>query len=304
MADITSTLRRLFELDDHPLVAVGEAQPLPSSGAAKVSELGFATARGEPVRGLWCQPARHAAPWPAVLVIHAHGARYDIGADELLRGRPALQSPLGPVLAERGIASLCLDMPCFGRRATRSESHAAKACLWEGRSLAGQMLGESRSALDWLAANPRVRPDRIGLFGISMGATLGYWLAALDPRIRALAQDCCLADFRALIETGAHDLHGIYLTIPGLLGLASNGALAGRVAPRPQFIGLGDRDPLTPPPAADRALAELRQAYAQAGGKVTVHREPDAGHEETPAMRAAMLRFFEAELLQEEPHRN
>ncbi len=40
-----------------------------------------------------------------------------------------------------------------------------------------------------------------------------------------------------------HDLHGIYLTIPGLLEVAGNGEIAGLIAPRPQLICIGDRDP-------------------------------------------------------------
>ena len=43
----------------------------------------------------------------------------------------------------------------------------------------------------------------------------------------------------ALIEADAHDLHGLYLTVPGLLSLASNGRIAGLVSPRAQFIGIG-----------------------------------------------------------------
>ncbi len=282
----------MFELDNHPLHLLQADAPRPAGEGACVTSLTFTTEGQEALRGYFCQPADRDGPAPAVLVIHAHGARYDIGADELMQGRPALQRPLGPDLARLGIATLCIDMPCFGSRAVLPENPTAKALLWEGRSLAGQMLGECKSALDWLAENPQVQAARIGVFGISMGATLGYWLAGLDARVSALAQECCLADFRALIALGAHDLHGQYLTVPGLLGVASNGVLAGMVAPRAQFIGLGDLDPLTPPEAADIALDEVRAAYARAGGQLVVHREPDAGHEETQAMRDAMLAFF------------
>jgi dienelactone hydrolase len=246
------------------------------------------------VRGLLTRPSSPVRPLAAILYIHAHGNRYDIGADELLLGRPALQGPLGPVLARAGFVTLAIDLPCFGARAGVGESAAAKAALWHGRSLAGQMLGELHAALTWLAARADVDPARIGVFGISMGATLGYWLAAVDERLSAVAHLCCFADFEALIETGAHDLHGIYLSVPGLLKIAGNGTIAGLIAPRPQFIGLGDRDPLTPPQAVDRALAKTRAAYAEtgAGARLVLHREPAAGHEETPAMRAAMQRFL------------
>lgn len=283
-------LRALFEIEAHPLTP-GGPQTLPAPAGMTLDRLTFRTAQGEPVRAFLCRP-QVTGPVPVVLVIHAHGGRYDIGADELMQGRPALTSAPGPALAGLGIASLCLDMPCFGDRATETESAASKRALWAGRSLAGQMLAENAAALDWLAVQPWVRADRIGVFGISMGATLGYWLAAVDPRVAVLAHQCCLADFGALIASGAHDLHGPYLTVPGLPALAPNGVLAGMVAPRPQFIGLGAQDPLTPPDALQIALDQVRAAYAARGGHLTVHLEPDEGHRETPAMRAAMLAFL------------
>ncbi len=282
---LRARLRKRLEWADHPLEYGGEDGGL----------LAFRTKGGEAVRGRICRPSGP-GPWPAVLVIHAHGGRYAIGCDELTEGRPALPRPLGPELAAAGIASICLDLPCFGLRAGVSESAVAKAALWAGRSLAGQMLGECKAALDWLEAQPWVRRGRIGVFGISMGCTLGYWLGGIDPRVRALVQECCLADFDALIATGAHDRHGIYLTVPGLPALAPNGVIAGLMAPRAQFIGLGDLDPLTPPAAADIALAQVEAAYGRKGGRLVIHREKAEGHRETEAMRAAAVGFLTAEL--------
>ena len=127
-----------------------------------------------------------------------------------------------------------------------------------------------------------------------MGATLGYWLAAVEPRVAAVAHLCCFADFAPMVASGAHDRHGHYLTVPGLLRIASNGEIAGLIAPRPQFVGLGERDELTPPEALAPALAALTAAYRAEGADsmLVVHREPDHGHEETPAMRAGVLEFF------------
>ena len=283
-------LASLFELGRHPIRFVS-AEPTIHMDRCATQRLHFADAAGNPVSGWFCRP-EGPGPHPAVLVVHAHGGRHDIGARELVEGRPALGAPLGPDLARAGLAALCLDLPCFGARAAQeTESAAAKAALWRGGSLAGRMLGELQSQLDWLCAQPDVDAGRIGVFGLSMGATLGTWLAAVDPRVRALAQLVCFADMGALIAAGAHDAHGIYLTVPGLLRVASNGGIAGLVAPRPQLVGIGDRDPLTPPAAADIALAELRAAYRAAGAEpaLRVIRDPQAAHEVTPAMRAAAL---------------
>jgi dienelactone hydrolase len=296
MAANIEQLRRSFEIRGHSLRQV--RRDASDVGGYIVERLVYMAGDDETVRGILTRPLAD-APAPAILYIHAHGGRYDIGAAELLDGRPALQEPLGPVFAAMGFAALAVDMPGFGSRADRSESELAKARLWRGKSLAGQMLGEQAAALGWLAAQPFVDAGRIGCFGISMGATLGYWLAAVDGRIAALAHLCCYADFSALIELGAHDRHGIYLTIPGLLNIASNGEIAGLVAPRPQLICVGDLDPLTPPGAVDRALAQTRTAYERAGAtdQLSVHREAETGHQESPEMRRAVLEFFRRTLL-------
>jgi dienelactone hydrolase len=291
IAALRERLGAVFEIADHPLRFIGGQSE--SSDGIVVETVRFETGSGEAVRGVLTRPDG-AGPHPAILYIHAHGGRYEIGASELLEGRPALQGPLGEVLARMGYVTLAIDLPCFGQRAGIGESAAAKALLWRGRSLAGQMLGELSSALDWLAARPDVDPARIGAYGISMGATFGYWLAAVDERIACLVHQCCYADFGALIEAGNHDLHGIYLTVPGLLGIAANGVIAGLVAPRPQLACIGDLDPLTPPLAVEIALAETRAAYACAGAAdmFELCREPEFGHQESPAMREATLAFL------------
>lgn len=285
-------LRQVFEIDGHPLRPMSVRTTV-LDGIAR-EDLVFVTARGEAVRGILLRPAAAGAPCPAILYIHAHGGNYAIGASELVDGRGALQSPLGPVLARMGFAVLAIDLPCFGTRATVSESAAAKALLWRGQSLAGQMLGELASAVGWLAERDDVDADRIGVFGLSMGATFGYWLAAADERLAFVAHECCYCDFATLVAMGGHDRHGIYLTVPGLLARISTGRIAGLVAPRPQLIMLGDRDALTPPAAIEVALAETRAAYAAAGAAdaLEVLREPDTGHEETPAMRTRLISFL------------
>jgi dienelactone hydrolase len=159
------------------------------------------------------------------------------------------------------------------------------------------MLGELSSAATWLAGRDDVDPDRLGAFGLSMGATFAIWLAAADDRIAFIAHECCYADFATLVEMGAHDRHGIYLSVPGLLARTTTGAIAGLVAPRPQLIMVGDEDTLTPPLAVDRALADTRAAYAAAGAadRLALLREPNSGHVETPAMRERLLAFLRAQ---------
>jgi len=250
------------------------------------------------VRGFLTRPARATGRGPAILYGHSHGARHDIGASELVEGRAYLLSPFGPLLARAGYVTLCIDMPTFGDRQGTLESAAAKAHIWYGSSLIGQMISEQSAALSYLASRDDVDAERIGAFGISLGSTLAYWHAAVDPRIKAIAHLCCYADYATLVEHGAHDSHSIYLLVPGLLRHTSTGEIAGLVAPRPQLICVGEDDELTPPLSVERALAVTRPMYAAAGAAdaLEVFVQPGVDHRETPEMHERVMAFFEREL--------
>jgi len=253
---------------------------------------------GEPVPAFFVQPPPDAAAAPAVLCCHAHGARYEIGRKELLEGRASLQSPYAADLIGLGAAVLCLEMPCFGAPATEEESAASKACLWHGRTLFGRMLAEQVAGIDYLSNAPGIDPDRIGTMWFSMGGTHAWWLAALDPRIKAAVSMCCFADLDCLIRTGSHDGHGHYMTVPGLLRTTSTGRLAGLAAPRAHLVCAGMKDWSTPPDCFERARTELTEAYAakHAQDMLGFHVEPASGHQETPAMRRAVLDFLQRRL--------
>lgn len=266
-------------------------------------DLSFPTSLGEDIPGYFLRPEVTAVPVPAILYCHAHGARYDIGRAELFEGRPALQSAYAADLQRLGCAVLCLEMPCFGERREPGESALAKTHLWHGRTLFGRMLAELAAGVDFLAAHPDIDGDRIGAMGISMGGTHAWWLAALEPRLRAAVSLCCFADLACLVASGQHDGHGIYMTVPGLLPAISTGRLAALAAPRPQLFCVGLQDAFTPTACFDQARTALEEGYAGvgAGDRIEFCIDPDTGHEETPAMRQAVLSFLERHLTSRPP---
>lgn len=300
MTDRRAELVRLLGGFSASRFVLRNSEPIASAATgSRAFRLDLERADGVRVRGLLSGPAGDWRDSPAVLYCHAHGGRYDIGAAELLDSRPALlPEAYGAALAARGIAALAIDLPCFGLRVTETESMAAKRSLWRGKPLFGEMLEDLAGALTLLSAWPGIAGDRIGAFGISMGATLSFWLAALEPRLRCLAHLCCFADLGELIRLGGHDRHGLYMMVPGLVDRVRTGEIAGLAARRPQLAAMGALDPLTPPSAIAIALADVRAAYAAAGApdRLDILVDPQVGHCETPEMRRAVLAFLSRHL--------
>jgi dienelactone hydrolase len=259
-----------------------------------IEHLAWTNEFGETVRALLVRPPGK-GPHPAVLYCHAHGGRYEVGLDELLDGRPSLISPYGPFLAKAGFAALCVEMPAFGTRQVPGESARAKERLWFGDTLFGAMLRDLGAGLAHLKERSDIDRGRIAALGLSMGATHAFWMGALEPSISRVAHLCCYADLATLIRLGQHDRHGHYMTVPGLLNHFPTGRICGLIAPRPQLIGLGYQDPLTPREAVETALAQTRSDYEAAAvpERLVVIEHDDTGHVETPAMRDGVLRFLQ-----------
>jgi pimeloyl-ACP methyl ester carboxylesterase len=248
----------------------------------------------EPVPAYFIKP-RAEGPFPCILYNHAHGGDYALGKDELIRGRPALQPPpYAEAFAARGWAALCVDHWCFGGRSGRTESETFKRMLWQGRVLWGMMVYDSLRALDYLTARPEIDPARLGTLGMSMGSTMAWWLAALDPRIRVCVDLCCLTDFDALIESGGLDGHGIYYYVPSLLKHFTTSQINALIAPRPHLSLAGTLDPLTPLAGLERVDRELQVIYRDLGRPEAWElRKFEVGHVETAAMRRLALSFLD-----------
>jgi dienelactone hydrolase len=252
----------------------------------------------ERVPAFFVRPHNAPGRLPVVLYQHAHGGDYALGKRELLDGRNAIQAPpYAEALTKLGFAMLCCDTWAFGERATRTESAIFKEMLWRGRVMWGMMVFDSLRAMDYLTTRPDVDASRIATMGLSMGSTMSWWLAALDERVKVCVDICCLTDYDALIAAGGLDLHGIYYYVPSLLKHFSAGDINALIAPRPHLSLVGQHDPLTPADGVDRIDRQVQAAYARAGAAdAWVLRRVECAHEETPDMRAGVLRFLHERL--------
>jgi len=246
--------------------------------------------REQPVPALLLRPLA-TSPRGVVLYCHAHGNRCEIGKDELLLGRPALQPPpFGEVLTARGWAVLAIDHWGFGERQIPSERALVKRLLWQGATLWGWRVHDTLAALDWLGTRPGLAGLPVVTLGLSMGSTMALWAAALDERIAGCIDLCCAAEYDALLATGGFDAHGEYFFVPGLLAEFTLAEIAALIAPRPHLSLAGSADPLTPPAGLASLDRRMRAAYATLGAAAAWQQQVEAGgHAETVTMRTAVL---------------
>ncbi|GMW01553.1 MAG: hypothetical protein AMXMBFR84_26900 [Candidatus Hydrogenedentota bacterium] len=257
----------------------------------------------QPVPALLLVPDNLKAPAPAMHYIHWHGGDYFVGKEELLNGTSAMQ-PYAPVYAKKGIVALAIDSWCFGERAPypdnggRGEGDTFKEMLWKGQVLFGMMMFDEWQALNYLCTRPEVDVNRIGSFGISMGSTKSWWLAALDERIKVCMDLCCLTDFEALLEDKGQTHHGIYYYVPSLLKHFQTHTINELIVPRPRLSLNGSQDKLTPARGVERIRDYLLPLYHEYGKEADCRIELfDCGHTELPEMRAVILEWIDNHLV-------
>jgi dienelactone hydrolase len=253
----------------------------------------------EPAPAYFVKPKKLAGRVPAILYNHAHGGNYKLGKDELLRGHGDYiqMPPYAELLASLGYCALCMDTWVFGERAARTELDTFKDMLWKGQVLWGMMVFDSVKGVDYLLTRQEVDPRRIGTLGLSMGSTMAWWVAALDPRVQLCIDICCMTDFDALVEAHGLSGHGIYYYVPALRKRFTTSQINALIAPRPHLSLAGNLDSLTPSKGLDRIDAELKQVYTSLGRPEhwRLFRQ-DVGHMETPEMRALIVEWLRTRL--------
>ena len=128
-----------------------------------------------------------------------------------------------------------------------------------------------------------------------MGSTMAQWVAALDERVKAAVDICCLTEYHTLLAKKGLSGHGIYYYVPGLLKHFTAADVNALIAPRAHLALAGLQDKLAPVEGLDVVDRELTRVYAEAG-----HPERwkllryDVGHQETPEGRREALAFLKA----------
>lgn len=215
----------------------------------------------------WFIPAEGGAPGrraPAILVVHGNA------------GNIANHVEFASFLPPAGFAVFIFDYRSYGRsdRSPRSLNRV-------------DLIADTNAALDALLARPDVDPDRVGLFGVSLGGAIGLNVAAQRPEVKAVCTVAAFARWKAVAAAHAGFI-GSALIRAGSDPMDAVPRLAGR----PLLIVHGDDDEVVPVAHATR----LFEAARGAGVDVTLRVSPDATHNgllwEDNAAAPAIIAFF------------
>ncbi len=127
----------------------------------------------------WWVPA-DAPDAPAVVLVHGR---------RRCRGDPEVLIPAG-MLHRHGISALVIDLRNHGDSTVTDNHHS-----WGVK--------ESQDALgawDWLRGSKGLAADRIGLYGVSLGAATATIAAGREPRVAALWEDSSFASFELSVD--------------------------------------------------------------------------------------------------------
>ena len=245
---------------------------------------------------------------PAVLLLHDHGARFDIGKEKMIRpfGEPEKLASaeewtekhyggvwIGDELAKRGYACFSADMLNWSDRggAGYEAQHALAANLMHmGMSLAGLIAHEDLRTSEFLASLPEVDGKRIAAVGLSIGGYRTWQLAALTDRIAAGIAVCWMTTIRSQMQPGIHQTGGqsVYTILhPGLHNYLDFPDIASIACPKPMVFYAGRLDTLFPVPGVEDAYRKIRQVWqSQNAGDKLITKLWDVPHEFNLAMQA------------------
>ncbi|QEG33215.1 dienelactone hydrolase family protein [Bythopirellula goksoeyrii] len=223
-------------------------------------------------------------PFPAVLMLHDHGAEFRIGKEKLVHAwdisaekqRVAEQwvekyyggRYLGDELAKRGYVCLATDALNWSDRGGggfEGQQALSSNLMHMGMSLAGLIAHEDLRAAEFLASLPEVDSDRVASLGLSMGSFRAWQVAAMSDHIAAGAAICWMATVKGLMQPGNNQTkgHSAYTMLhPGLLNLLDYPDIASLACPKPMLFYNGLQDSLFPVPSVEKAYRKLHSVWS------------------------------------------
>lgn len=224
-------------------------------------------------------------PFPAVNLLHDHGAHLYIGKEKMIR--PFDDDSLvlddadkwvdnlyggqyfGDYLAKNGYVVFSTDAPMWGERGRAEGVDRSKYdiiagnMMMYGRDLSAFMTYDDIASTDFLATLPEVAPKRIGCAGCSMGAYRAWMLSALSDKISACAAVCWMitTDVQMTWKYGRKESGGFANCIPALRQYLDYPHIASIACPKPTLFISGTEDKLFKVPGVKKAFKIMHEVW-------------------------------------------
>lgn len=260
-------------------------------------------------------------PFPAINVLHDHGAHLYIGKEKVVRPLSCEDSTvikdadewvagyggqyLGDYLAQHGYVVFAADAPMWGERGQKEGPKREKYDIIAGNmmmygvDLSAYMIYDDISGTEFLAQMPEVDASRIGCTGWSMGAYRAWMLAALSDRIKAAASVCWLTttDEQLSFKYSRTENGGFANCLPGLRRWLDYPHIASIACPKPMLFINGSQDKLFPVAGVEKAFRIMHDVWKSQGADDKLETELwDMPHSCPVEAQERVLRFFQQHL--------
>jgi dienelactone hydrolase len=255
-------------------------------------------------------------PHPAVLLLHDHGGKFDIGKEKVVEpwDEPAEKIAsarqwvkecyggrfFGDELAKLGYVCFVTDMLNWSDR--EGGGHLTQQALASnmfnlGMSFAGLIAYEDLRAAEFISEQPEVDPNRIAAIGLSVGGYRTWQVAALSEHIAAGVSVCWMSTYTGLMVPGNnHSLGNSAYTMvhPGLSHYLDYPDVASIACPKPMMFCCGNKDDLFPLESIKEAFKKMRLVWeSQNAGEKLVTKLYDSPHEFNLEMQSDAFKWLD-----------
>ncbi len=256
-------------------------------------------------------------PFPAVNLLHDHGAHLFIGKEKVIRPLACEDSLVikdaeewlsgyggqffGDYLAQHGYVVFAADAPMWGERGQKEGPRRdrydmiAGNMMMYGIDLSAYMTYDDLSGTEYLASMPEVDASRIGCAGWSMGAYRAWMLAALSDRIKASASVCWMVttDEQLSFKYSRTENGGFANCYPGLRRWLDYPHVASIACPKAMLFINGSQDKLFPVAGVQKAFDIMHATWQSQGADDKLETELwDIPHSCPVEVQQRVLAFF------------
>lgn len=260
-------------------------------------------------------------PFPAVLLLHDHGAHFTIGKEKMVRPFGVSDVVMkdadnwckicydgqyvGDYLAENGYVVLALDALFWGERGRKeyarydSQQALSANLLQMGMSWGGLIAWDDIRSAEFLASLPQVDKEKVGTMGFSMGAHRAWMTMAATDVVKAGAAVCWMNTTDSLMTLTNNQNKGgsaYAMLIPNIRRYMDYPHVASIACPKPMLFTNGLKDKLFPVEGVRAAYETMHKVWdGQGVGEHLQTKFYDLPHFCSKEIQQTILEFFNRE---------